>query len=709
MRPRRARRRRARPRDHRRRLRPTAVEYFNSAFGHYFVTAFPAEVAALDAGRFDQWSRTGLSFGVWNGGAGLDDVCRFFTTAFPPKSSHFYTPDAVECGKVRANPDWTFEGIAFNTVRPDDDGRCPAFATPLYRLYNQAQGGAPNHRYTTSVAVRAGMLQRDWRPEGYGEAGVIACVPPWMSSPPAVAPLRITGNNPLPAKCDGGVPTGSLFAGAEVEPHLAVDPANPDRLVGVWQQNRWSNGGAQALLAATSADGGRTWTASRARFSRCAGGGDERASDPWVSIGADGVVYHAALALTGQSFAAGSSNAILVARSLDGGLSWDDPVTVRRDGADVFSDKESITADPTDARFAYVVWDRLNRSGGGPLFFARTGDRGASWEPARVILDTPATAQTINNQVVVAADGTLVNFYTWLQVTPPLNTTTGALRVIRSTDKGATWDAPVEIAKQQSLGVRDPDTGERVRDAAILGHVAAGRNGRLAAVWQDARFSGGVRDGIAFSRSDDGGRSWTAPVQVNRVPSAAAFVPAVAIADDGIDRRQLLRFSQQHARCELAADRLLAGTFGRRRRFLVRTARRRAVRPRCGAARQWTLPRRLHGAGGDRCRLRRAVRGDQSGQHRQRDRHLRRAGAGRPGRRRVGGRDRHRAACAGVAADPGFRRDAGRCDTRGDAAPPSRLGVAAAAAGRDPGALRRGPPRAAGVSAARPARRRRPA
>ena len=27
----------------------TAVEYFNSAFGHYFVTAFPAEVAALAA------------------------------------------------------------------------------------------------------------------------------------------------------------------------------------------------------------------------------------------------------------------------------------------------------------------------------------------------------------------------------------------------------------------------------------------------------------------------------------------------------------------------------------------------------------------------------------------------------------------------------------------------------------------------------------
>ena len=231
-------------------LQSTAVEYFNSAFGHYFVTSLPAEIAALDAGQFDQWSRTGWSFGVWNGGSGLDDVCRFFTTAFAPKSSHFYTPDAAECVKVKANPDWAYETIAFNTVRPGDDGACPAFATPLYRLYNEGQGGAPNHRYTTSLAVRSAMLDRRWTPEGNGAAGVIACVTPPASAPPAVVPVRVTGGNPLPTDCDAIAPSGTLFAGAEVEPHVAVDPTDPARLVGVWQQNRWSNGGAQALLAA---------------------------------------------------------------------------------------------------------------------------------------------------------------------------------------------------------------------------------------------------------------------------------------------------------------------------------------------------------------------------------------------------------------------------------------------------------------------------
>ncbi len=53
------------------------------------------------------------------------------------------------------------------------------------------------------------------------------------------------------------------------------------------------------------------------------------------------------------------------------------------------------------------------------------------------------------------------------------------------------------------------------------------------AVWQDARFSGGVRDGVALSRSNDGGLTWSAPVQVNRDASVAAFTPAVTVRSDG--------------------------------------------------------------------------------------------------------------------------------------------------------------------------------
>jgi Repeat of unknown function (DUF5648) len=58
---------------------------------------------------------------------------------------------------------------------PDTFRNCPLGARPLYRLYNNGQGGAPNHRYTTSLATRTSMIAQGWIPEGAGTIGVIAC------------------------------------------------------------------------------------------------------------------------------------------------------------------------------------------------------------------------------------------------------------------------------------------------------------------------------------------------------------------------------------------------------------------------------------------------------------------------------------------------------------------------------------------------------
>ena len=156
----------------------TAVEYYQDVYGHYFVTATPAEIAALDAGNPPGWNRTGQSFDVLPLGTPASvPVCRFWSDqAFKPKSSHFYTPDAEECAKVRRNPDWKYEEDAFAVTLPDGSGNCAESAIPLYRLYNDGKGGAPNHRYTTSRAIREQMLALGWRPEGVG-IGVIACVP----------------------------------------------------------------------------------------------------------------------------------------------------------------------------------------------------------------------------------------------------------------------------------------------------------------------------------------------------------------------------------------------------------------------------------------------------------------------------------------------------------------------------------------------------
>ncbi|MCC6194093.1 MAG: choice-of-anchor D domain-containing protein, partial [Burkholderiales bacterium] len=155
-----------------------AIEYYHAGFDHYFVTASSAEIPKLDSGAFAGWIRTGKQFNVYpSPSAGLRTACRFFSTAFGERSSHFYTPDAPECLTVQANPNWQFEGDVFYTRAPAQDGTCPAGMNPVYRMYNNGQGGAPNHRYTTELPVRALMLAQGWIPEGYGPVGVIMCAP----------------------------------------------------------------------------------------------------------------------------------------------------------------------------------------------------------------------------------------------------------------------------------------------------------------------------------------------------------------------------------------------------------------------------------------------------------------------------------------------------------------------------------------------------
>jgi hypothetical protein len=158
----------------------TIVEYFHAAFGHYFITNIGAEITALDSGQFAGWARTGKTFKAYTSSNGfVTGVCRFFTVAFPPKSSHFYTSNSAECqGLLGSNRDWTFEAVGFWVASADPvTGSCPTGTQAVYRLYNNGQGGAPNHRYTTDPAVRVEMLGRGYVAEGYGPEGIGFCAP----------------------------------------------------------------------------------------------------------------------------------------------------------------------------------------------------------------------------------------------------------------------------------------------------------------------------------------------------------------------------------------------------------------------------------------------------------------------------------------------------------------------------------------------------
>jgi hypothetical protein len=70
---------------------------------------------------------------------------------------------------------------------PNGAGTCPANTTPVFRLYNNGVGGAPNHRFTTSATIRQTMINQGWTPEGSG-IGVSLCADIAVA-PPVNVPL----------------------------------------------------------------------------------------------------------------------------------------------------------------------------------------------------------------------------------------------------------------------------------------------------------------------------------------------------------------------------------------------------------------------------------------------------------------------------------------------------------------------------------------
>jgi uncharacterized protein (DUF1800 family) len=154
------------------RAEPTgvAVEWHNAALGHYFLSADAEEIASIDRGAAGPaWARTGGEFSVYLHAGDAPDispVCRFYGAPAGGTPSHFHTPDAGECERMKRDPGWTFEGIAFY-IHEARGGACPAGTTAVFRSHsNVSARDEANPRYTVDPTVFGNVSSFGHVPDG---------------------------------------------------------------------------------------------------------------------------------------------------------------------------------------------------------------------------------------------------------------------------------------------------------------------------------------------------------------------------------------------------------------------------------------------------------------------------------------------------------------------------------------------------------------
>ncbi len=314
-------------------------------------------------------------------------------------------------------------------------------------------------------------------------------------------------------------------AGTQAEPYIDANPEKKKELLAGWQENRFVEGSAQALIVARSTNGGKSWREELLPgLTEVDGGPWPFAADPWVEYGVDGRAHYAAL-VGSESI----DTAITVSTSPDGGVSWGAPVLVTRDAPPNFADKPALTVDTRDnSKYrgnVYVTWDVNVLSAAGnsfsaqDIYMARSTDGGASFEaPQRV------RAGLIGGGGIfrVGPGGRV-----YLIFTGEGSISRYAIYFSQSKNGGRRWSKPRVVADILGEGVAD------LRDGFSLASFEVdGESGALYVAWQDARFEGVEQ--IAFISSEDRGKNWSEPRMVASVdPGQPAFTPGVAVDGRG--------------------------------------------------------------------------------------------------------------------------------------------------------------------------------
>jgi hypothetical protein len=363
------------------------------------------------------------------------------------------------------------------------------------------------------------------------------------------APLAITPVHVLTSPLDGTTIVGpdvlvnqDTAAAPQNETAIAVDPNNPNRIVGgandyvtrTWScfvgttpcsalgdgysGTYYSNNGGSSWCCNSNPNSNYTPTIDPSQIGtlipgveHLVGGPYDAGGDPSVAFDSQGHVFYAGLGFNRTS----APNTVAVNKGTfdgSGNLTWSQPTFINpTTSPSTLNDKEWIAVDshvgsPFQDRI-YVTWTRFlfNAHNGSyvqsPIAFVSSSDGGATFTTPKLISGNVLYGQ--GSRPVVGPDGTLYVF--WDAATRLAST--DSTWMVKSTDGGATWSRPLAVAPLIDSSPLH-DTVFRVNSFPA---AAAAPNGDLYAAWTTV-ISGAST--AVYSKSTDGGATWSAPTRV---------------------------------------------------------------------------------------------------------------------------------------------------------------------------------------------------
>jgi len=333
------------------------------------------------------------------------------------------------------------------------------------------------------------------------------------------------------------------------ETAIAVDPNNPNRVVAAaneyvtrtwtctisgtpcsalgdgYSGTYYSNDGGATWCCASNLDGTNPGTQIPGVNHLVGDGPYDAGGDPAVAFDSRGHVYYAGLGFDRTA----PPNTVAVNRGTfdsAGKLTWGPPTFINPTTSPAISnDKEWIAVDSNPASpfrdRVYVTWTRfIFQAGTGryvqsPIAFASSSDGGQTFSNPKLIVGNVLYGQ--GSRPVVGPDGTVYVFWDGSTRLATLD----SIWMVKSTDGGNNWSKPVAVSQLVDI-IPIENTAFRVNSYPA---AAVAPNGDLYVNWSSlvsdtngglcpSTTNSGCHSAALFSKSTDGGATWSAPALV---------------------------------------------------------------------------------------------------------------------------------------------------------------------------------------------------